>query len=178
MPEKVRDDSQGERPWEGWRKPDEDDDEDDDSSGSIRDSAFGGDSSSEYATRSTFDTSDDEVGSGAVRSSEIWLAEKLSQSGLPAFIYYLNPRRYDLIDWIFASGFVLVLSGAFMLFWTENPMIALASLMVMFLAFATMLMCVGIEDILKEGLWKVSGGGDGDSESESFEGGQSFREKK
>ncbi|MDZ7687368.1 MAG: hypothetical protein U5J64_01370 [Halobacteriales archaeon] len=158
-----------------WKKPHEEEEKED---YSIRESAFGGDETSEYIRGTILDASEQEAESRFERDmnrSETWLAERITDSGLPEFVYRLNPWNYSMLDWIFASGFVLMLVSAFVLFWTDSFTVAVFSLVAMFLSFCAMLLCVGLEGALKEGVNRIR---DYRSDAEEgFESGEAFEEE-
>ena len=86
-----------------------------------------------------------------------------------------NPRRYDSVDRAFALGFFLVAVGAFTVYWTESPIMAIASMVGMILGFCVMVLCMGFEDLLGEKeIRDVEGEGSGTLEG--FEGGDAFDE--
>jgi hypothetical protein len=88
----------------------------------------------------------------------------------------MNPFNYDRIDWIFSASFFVVVAGGATLFFAQTFLMTIASLVGMFLAFCTMLLCVGIEDLLKDGVHRLSLG-DTEEETEEFEGGESFEQE-
>lgn len=155
----------------------------DSSSGSIRESAFGGSDSSEYIQGAVLEASRSETAAaesteeGEFSRFQSWVAKKMTQGKVPEAMYYMNPFNYDRIDWIFSLGFVMVIASAFTMFLTESVLMAVASLVGMFLAFCVMLMCMGVEDLLKKGYHRL-GIGDIEEETEEFQGGERFREEK
>ena len=89
----------------------------------------------------------------------------------------LDPRGYDRVDLAFGYSFLVVIAGAVMLFLTTSFWVSLASIVVMTLAFVSMLLCVGLEDIFKDKkeLEEVrSDDGGGEREADTFEGGDTF----
>ncbi|MDZ7688424.1 MAG: hypothetical protein U5J64_06845 [Halobacteriales archaeon] len=78
-------------------------------------------------------------------------------------LYALDPRRFTKIDAFFLFSFLVLLSGALVMFQTRNVMWALTSLIGMFLAFCSMLLCIGVEDLFEREELKD----DEDSEEES-----------
>lgn len=90
-------------------------------------------------------------------------------------LHFSNPGRYDNVDRAFALGFVLVVVGAFTVYWTESPVMTAASMVGMMLGFCVMVLCIGFEDVLgekevQEAKEESSGTLDG------FEGGDAFDE--
>jgi len=146
---------------------------------SIRESALEGDESSEYIQGAITKASrSEEVAAEATEDGrfEVWLS-KMADSKTPELLYYMNPFNYDRIDWIFSAAFLAVVAGAVMLFFTQSVLMTIASLVGMFLSFCVMLLCVGIEDLLKKGYRRMSLSDLGE-ETEEFEGGESFEEEK
>lgn len=144
---------------------------------SIRESALEGDESSEYIQGAILEASkSEELAAESTENSrfELWFGEKLADSKTPELMYYMNPFNYDRIDWIFAAAFFAVVAGGAVLFFSQTVLMTVASLVGMFLSFCVMLLCVGIEDLLKDGVRKL---GVGDfEETEKFEEGESFEE--
>ncbi len=132
---------------------------------SIRDSAFEGDSSSEYIQGAILKASEserkaaDEMKAKEPSRFQIWLSEVIAgnDSRIGDILYNANPRNYDRLDWIFAFSFVVIVAGMAVMFQTSSLQVAIASFIVMFLAFVSMLLCVGIEDILKDGFHSIGG---------------------
>jgi hypothetical protein len=152
---------------EEWEKPGGETEEK--TKDSMRESVFEGDVSSEYLRNGDLEMRTEEGRLGGTTSRYRGaITEWLAETGLPRFLYYLNPWNYGRIDWIFASCFAFVVGAAFLIFWTSSVVVALASLVVMFLSFSAMLMCVGVESILKEGYHKITGRGERISE-EAFD---------
>ena len=157
MSKEDSDGSDGDHP-DNWEEKAESDD-------SIHESAFEGDSSSEYIQGAILEASKSEREKAMSAESEnpsrlqIWLAENVTEHDetVNRVLHNANPRNYDRLDWIFAFSFVVLLSGMLVMFQTSSTLVAMGSLVVMVLAFVSMLLCVGIEDILKEGFHKVSG---------------------
>lgn len=158
-----------------WEKKSEED------SGSIRESMMEGDDSSEYIQGAILKASQSEEENA--KSTEIekkgrfrlWLAEKITEhdDSVGKVLYSLNPQNYDRLDWIFAFSFVVLLSGVFVMFRTTSTLVATGSLVVMVLAFVSMLLCAGIEDILKEGYHKISS--EEAEDSKAFDEGESLK---
>jgi len=69
---------------------------------------------------------------------------------LAEILYSLDPRRFNKVDYVFLFSFLLLLLGALSLFWTESLLVAVISLVGMFLAFLSMLLCVGLEDLFED----------------------------
>ena len=146
---------------------------------SIRESVFEGDGTSEYIRGTILEAADTEEGSakqfeGDMSRSQTMLAEKIADSSLPEIVYYMNPRNYDLVDWVFASGFLMVIVSAVVMFTTSNINIAVVALVAMFLSFCAMLLCASIEDILKGSVRKIrryrwEEGEEGFEDGEAFE---------
>jgi hypothetical protein len=145
----------------------------------IRESALEGDESSEYIQGAILEASkSEEMAAESTENSraELWFGEKLADSKTPELLYHMNPFNYDRIDWIFSASFFVVVAGGFTLFFAQTFLMTIASLVGMFLAFCTMLLCVGIEDLLKDGVHRLSLG-DTEEETEEFEGGESFEQE-
>jgi|GEM_PF-2135448 len=167
-------DSKKEEPEE-WREKAED------KSDTIRDSVMEGDGSSEYIQGAILEASQSEM--ERAKSAEeqasrfqIWLAEWISEhdSSITKLLSKADPRNYDRIDWIFAFSFVVVIAGTVVMFQTTSTLIATGSLVVMFLSFVSMLLCAGVDDILKEGYHKITGEEAGE-ETEAFDEGESMK---
>jgi hypothetical protein len=77
-------------------------------------------------------------------------------------LYSLDPRRFSKVDYVFLFSFLLLLLGALSLFWTQSVLIAAASLVGMFLAFLSMLLCIGLEDLFEENETETKGREDDD----------------
>jgi hypothetical protein len=145
-------------------KPD-DWDEKEEKDDSIRESVFEGDDSSEYIQGAILEASKSER-EKAISASEsqsrfqIWLAENVTEHDdtVERILQNANPRNYDRLDWIFAFSFVVLLAGMAVMFQTSSKIVAVGSLVLMVFAFVSMLLCVGVEDILKEGFHSVGGG--------------------
>ncbi|MDZ7687367.1 MAG: hypothetical protein U5J64_01365 [Halobacteriales archaeon] len=138
----------------------EEDTEDD----SIRESVFEGDDSSEYIRGAILKASESEREAMAEETEgpsrlQMWLVRNLpgKDGRLESILYNANPRNYDRLDWIFAFSFVVVLAGVAVMFTTTSITVAIVTFVVMFIAFVSMLLCVGVEDILKDGFHKVRG---------------------
>lgn len=157
---------------EEWRKEPEEGEK------NIRESMFEGDESSEYIQGAILEASKSETENAKstepnTSSLQLWLADNVTNhESLGRLLYSLNPQNYDRLDWIFAFSFVVLVAAAVLLFQATSVPVALGSLVVMFLSFVSMLMCAGIEDILKEGYHKISGGETEDSKA--FEEGESL----
>lgn len=143
-------------------------DEEKENDDSIRESVFEGDDSSEYIQGAILEASKSErekamSASGSQSRFQVWLAENVTKHDdtVDRILQNANPRNYDRLDWIFAFSFVVLLAGMAVMFQTPSKIVAVGSLVVMVFAFVSMLLCVGIEDILKEG-FHSSGGGDED----------------
>jgi hypothetical protein len=151
-----------------------------DNSDTIRESVMEGDGSSEYIQGAILEASKSEM--ERAKSAEeqasrfqIWLAEWITEhdGSTTKLLSKANPRNYDRLDWIFAFSFVVLLAGTVVMFQTTSTLVASGSLVVMFLSFVSMLLCAGIEDILKEGYHKVTGKEAGE-ETEAFDEGESM----
>jgi len=59
----------------------------------------------------------------------------------------LDPRRFTKVDLFFLFSFLVLLCGALVMFQTQSIMWAMTSLVGMFLAFCSMLLCIGMEDV-------------------------------
>ena len=168
-------------PEDEWEKKKKGSDKES-SSKSIRESAFGGTDSSEYIQGAVMEASKSETaaaesaGEGDFNRFQTWVADKLTKGKAPEAMYYMNPFNYDRIDWIFALGFVGVIASAFTMFLTESVIMTVASLVGMFVSFCVMLVCMGIEDLLKDGFHRL-GIGDTEEETEEFQGGESFQDE-
>lgn len=145
---------------------------------SIRESALEGDESSEYIQGAILEASkSEEMAAEATEDSRVgvWFGGTLADGKVPEFMYYMNPFNYDRIDWIFAAAFSAVVAGGAVLFFSQTVLMTVASLLGMFLSFCVMLLCVGIEDLLKDGVHRL-GLSDTEEETEEFQGGESFEE--
>lgn len=93
-------------------------------------------------------------------------------------LYSSDPRHYDRVDWVFALGFVSVVSGALAVFWTDSAPDAMVSIVVMFVAICVMLLCLGFEDLLGKKDGSHDGGGDEAeaSAADAFKDGDAFDE--
>ena len=152
-----------------------------DNSDTIRDSVMEGDGSSEYIQGAILEASKSEM--ERAKSAEeqasrfqIWLAEWITEhdGSTTKLLSKADPRNYDRLDWIFAFSFVVLLTGTVVMFQTTSTLVASGSLVMMFLSFVSMLLCAGIEDILKEGYHKITGEEAGE-ETEAFDEGESMK---
>lgn len=70
-------------------------------------------------------------------------------------LYSVDPRNFSKVDFVFTFSFVWLFLAAILLFQTSSLLIAVASLVGMFLLFCVMLMCVVMEDLfVKEDMEK------------------------
>jgi len=129
---------------------------------SIRESVFEGDDSSEYIRGAILEASESEREAMAEETEapsrlQMWLVRNLpaKDSHINDILYNANPRNYDRLDWIFAFSFVVILAGVGVMFTTTSITVAIVTFVIMFLAFVAMLLCVGVQDILKEGFHTV-----------------------
>lgn len=157
-------------------EPDEWEKKSEEESSSIRENVMEGNDSSEYIQGAILEASQSEeenaksAGIGGEGRFRLWLAEKITEydESLEGVLYSLNPKNYDRLDWIFAFSFVVLIAGVVVMFRTTSTLVATGSLVVMVLAFVSMLLCAGIEDILKEGYHKISGE-EGGEDSKAFD---------
>jgi hypothetical protein len=144
----------------------------------IRESLLEGDESSEYIQGAILEASKSETENAKSTETntsrlQLWLADNVTNhESLGRMLYSANPYNYDRLDWLFAFSFVVLMVAAVVMFQTTTVAVTIGSLVVMFFAFISMLMCAGIEDILKEGYHKISG--EEAEDSEAFEQGESL----
>ena len=65
-------------------------------------------------------------------------------------LYSLDPRRFTKVDLFFLFSFLVLLCGALVMFQTQSVLWAVVSLIGMFLAFCSMLLCIGLEDVFSD----------------------------
>lgn len=163
------------------REPDEWQKESEEDESTIRESTLEGDSSSEYIQGAILEASESEMENakstdGKTSDFQLWLADKVTDhERVSKILYSANPQNYDRLDWIFAFSFVVLMASAVVMFRSVRTSVTLGSLVMMFLSFISMLMCAGIEDILKEGYHKISGETQGSDENKAFEEGESLK---
>lgn len=157
--------------WEEKKKGDE---------STVRENIFEEDQSSQYirgaiseASQSEMEAADS-IDGGRLGRFATRISRGLAESSLPKIMYKMNPFNYDKIDWVFAFGFFMVIANAVMMFVTSSPRLVIASVVGMFLSFCVMLLCIGIEDYVKEGVHRLRLGMG--LEREGFEGGETFDE--
>lgn len=63
------------------------------------------------------------------------------------FLYSIDPRNFSRVDFVFSFSFIWLVLAAIFMFQTSNLLIAVASLVGMFLLFTVMLLCVVMEDL-------------------------------
>ena len=63
------------------------------------------------------------------------------------FLYSIDPRNFSRVDFVFTFSFIWLVLAAIFMFQTSNLLIAVASLVGMFLLFTVMLLCVVMEDL-------------------------------
>lgn len=68
---------------------------------------------------------------------------------LAEIVYSLDPRRFNKVDYVFLFSFLVLLVGALLMFLTESVTVAMISLVGVFLAFGSMVLCVGLEDLFE-----------------------------
>ena len=68
---------------------------------------------------------------------------------LAEIVYSLDPRRFNKVDYVFLFSFLVLLIGALVMFQTQNVTVAMISLVGIFLAFFSMILCVGLEDLFE-----------------------------
>jgi hypothetical protein len=101
-----------------------------------------------------------------------------------AFVRSLNPLNHNRVDTVFAVGFVVVVVGAFTVFWTNSFVVAAVSLVGMSLGLCVMLVCMGFEDVLggksvrNTEARENTGGGDGFQDGDVFEESEGPRRRK
>jgi len=62
-------------------------------------------------------------------------------------LYSIDPRNFSKVDFIFTFSFAWLILAAVFMFQTNNLLIAVASLVGMFLLFTVMTLCVVMEDL-------------------------------
>jgi len=68
---------------------------------------------------------------------------------LAKVLYSLDPRKFNKVDYVFLFSFLVLLIGALVMFQTQNVTVAMISLVGIFLAFFSMILCVGLEDLFE-----------------------------
>lgn len=63
------------------------------------------------------------------------------------FLYSIDPRNFSKVDFVFTFSFTWLVLAAIFMFQTSSLLIAVASLVGMFLLFTVMLLCVVMEDL-------------------------------
>lgn len=63
------------------------------------------------------------------------------------FLYSIDPRNFSKVDFVFTFSFVWLILSAVFMFQTSSLLIAVASLIGMFLLFTVMTLCVVMEDL-------------------------------
>ena len=63
------------------------------------------------------------------------------------FLYSIDPRNFSRVDFVFTFSFVCLVLSAVLMFETANMILALSSLVGMFLFFCVMTLCVALEDV-------------------------------
>ena len=91
---------------------------------------------------------------------------------IAGILYLSDPRHYDKVDWVFACGFVLVVTGAVVLYWAGSVLTTVSSIVGMFVGICVMWLCLSFED----GSGEPSDSGRGSKANDAFKDGDALGE--
>lgn len=71
----------------------------------------------------------------------------MNADSIARFLYSVDPRTFSKVDFVFTFSFIWLILAAVLMFQTTSLLMAIASLVGMFLLFCVMSLCVVMEDL-------------------------------